>query len=236
MIVRGTAKAQTGCAMTLIIHEAPAVRLSRDELDPWRSVPVAIVGDELNRAQVMQAAIKPVAEGMGFVGQAVTVRCMVGDNLALHHAIAQAPPGTVIVADARAHADTAVWGGLMHAAAEHKGIAAVVVDGAMRDVAELRASKLPAYCRAIVPAGPHKGFGGEINGPIQCGGVSLGAGDLVLGDDDGVVVIRLDQLTGLFERCQARLEREKTVVAGIKAGKSTIELLGLPRSDDEVAG
>ena len=222
--------------MTLTIHDAPAVRLSRDELDPWRAIPVAIVGDELNRTQVMQAAIKPVAAGMSFVGQAVTVRCMVGDNLALHHAIDRAPPGAVIVADARAHADTAVWGGLMHTAAEHKGIAAVVVDGAMRDVAELRESKLPAYCRAIVPAGPHKGFGGEINGPIQCGGVSLAAGDLVLGDDDGVVVVRMDQLAGLLQRCRARLEREQQVVAGIKAGKSTIELLGLPTSDDEDAG
>jgi regulator of RNase E activity RraA len=219
--------------MALTLHDGTTERLSREQLEVWRTIPVAIIGDELNRAQMMHAAIKPVAPGMGFVGQAVTVRCMVGDNLALHHAIAQTYAGAVIVADARGHEDTAVWGGIMHSAALQKGIAAAVVDGAMRDVAELRVSGLPAYCRAIVPAGPHKGFGGEVNGTIHCGGVSLRAGDVVIGDDDGVIAVRLDQLDGLLERCQARMKNEDRVIAGIKAGRSTIELLGLPSADSE---
>jgi regulator of RNase E activity RraA len=219
--------------MALTVHRNTARRLGRAELDAWRTVPVAIVGDELNRAQMMRAAIKPVAPNMGFVAQAVTVRCMVGDNLALHHALAQSFPGCCIVADARGHEETAVWGGLMHLAARQQEVAAVIVDGAMRDVAELRASGLPAYCRAIVPAGPHKGFGGEVNGAIQCGGANVRPGDLVIGDDDGVIVVALDQLDGLLERCQARMRNEDAIVANIKAGKTTIELLGLPLADSE---
>ena len=218
--------------MTLTIHASEARRLGAADLAPWRDVPVAVIGDELNRGRMMQAAIKPVAPGMGFVGQAVTVRCMVGDNLALHHALTLCSPGNVIVADARGHEDTAVWGGIMHKAAHARSLAAIVVDGAMRDVAELRESGLPAYCRAIVPAGPHKGFGGEINGPIQCGGVAVEPGDLVVGDDDGVIVIPLDQLEGLHARCLARMKNEQAVLAGIEAGKTTVELLGLPPAEE----
>ena len=219
--------------MALRVNRFTARRLSPAQLDVWRTVPVAIVGDELNRAKMMQAAIKPLAPGLGFAAQAVTVRCMVGDNLALHHALANSFAGCCIVADARGHEDTAVWGGLMHLAARQREVAAVVIDGALRDLAELRASGLPAYCRAVVPAGPHKGFGGEVNGTIQCGGVSVHSGDLVIGDDDGVIVVALDQLDGLFERCQARMKSEEAIVAGIEAGKTTLELLGLPPADDE---
>ena len=101
----------------------------------------------------------------------------------------------------------------------------------MRHPAELRDSGLPAFCRAIVPAGPHKGFGGAINGPIQCGGVPVNPGDLVLGDDDGVVVIRPDQIDGLLKRCRARMAMEEKMIAAIDAGKTTVELLGLPPAD-----
>ncbi len=219
--------------MALTLYDGTTQRLSREQLEVWQTIPVAVIGDELNRAQMMHAAIKPVAPDMGFAGQAVTVRCMVGDNLALHHAIGQAYPGAVIVADARGHEETAVWGGILHSAALQKGGAAVVIDGAMRDVAELRVSGLPAYCRAIVPAGPHKGFGGEVNGTIHCGGVSVRPGDVIIGDDDGVIAVRLDQLDGLLERCQARMKNEDKIIAGIKAGKSTVELLGLPPVDSE---
>lgn len=214
--------------MALTMRDSPDYSLSQRQREDWRAIPVAIIGDELNRAQIMHAAIKPVAPGMAFAGQALTVHCMVGDNIALHHAVANAPAGAVLVVDARGHEDTAIWGDILHTAALHKGVAAVVIDGAMRDVAELRVSRLPAYCRAIVPAGPHKGFGGEINGPIQCGGVSVRPGDLVVGDDDGIVVVRPDQQDGLLERCRTRMEQEESMIAAINDGRTTVDLLGLP--------
>ncbi len=218
--------------MSLTINDAPAPSLTTDELNAWRGMPASIVGDELNRGQVMHAAIKPVAPEMATVGLAVTVRCMVGDNLALHHAVARAPRGTVLVVDARAHQDTAVWGEILNVAAKQRGIAGVVIDGAARDVDALRRCELPVFVRAVVPSGPHKGFGGEINVPIQCGGVPVAPGDLIVADGDGVAVVRPGQLGGLLERCRARRRREADVIAQVRAGGTTVDVLELPGPDE----
>lgn len=218
--------------MALHIYPAPEVSLSQRQVDAWKDIPVSIVSDELNRAQTMQAAVKPVIPGTGFAGLAVTVGCMVGDNLAPHHALQHAAPGSVIVIDARGHEDTALWGEILHRAATCRGVAGVVVDGAVRDLAALRQSKLPVFARAAVPAGPHKGFGGAINAPIQCGGVSVTPGDLVIGDDDGVVVVRPDQLEGLMDRCRKRMRREAEILDQVEQGVSTVALLGLPGPED----
>jgi regulator of RNase E activity RraA len=180
----------------------------------------------------MQAAIKPVGPGMGFAGQALTAQTMVGDNGTLHYALTKAWPGAVLIVDARGHEETAVWGGILVAAALARKISAVVIDGAVRDVAELRESGVAVYARAVVPNGPHKGFGGSVNSPVQCGGVPVNPGDVVVGDEDGVVVIRPDQLPGLMERCQARIQKEEAFLEKIKAGVSTVELMGLPPADE----
>ncbi|MDH3280005.1 MAG: hypothetical protein OEQ18_02610 [Gammaproteobacteria bacterium] len=220
--------------MALTVHVAPASAFTGDEIRVWREIPTSIVGDELNRGQIMQAAIKPVAPGRSFAGPAITVRCMVGDNLALHHALTCARPGDILVVDARGHEDTAVWGEILHTAARQCGIAGIVIDGATRDVGALRGSDLPVYVRAVVPSGPHKGFGGEINAPVQCGGVPVAPADLIIGDDDGVVVVRPYQLAGLLQRCQNRLRREAELLAQVRAGVSTVELLGLPAPEETV--
>ena len=214
--------------MALIINEAPAERLSDTELAAWRNIPPAVISDELNRSGAMAAAIKPLAPGMTCVGQALTVQCMVGDNAPLHYAVTKAWPGAVVVADARGHTDTAVWGGILTFAAKQRGIVGVVVDGGVRDVAELRESGIAVFARGAVPRGPHKGFGGEINGAVQCGGVAVDPGDLIVADDDGVVVITPAQRAGLLERCQARIAKEQEMLAGLKAGKTTVELSGMP--------
>ncbi|MEK9752707.1 MAG: aminotransferase class I/II-fold pyridoxal phosphate-dependent enzyme, partial [Rhodospirillaceae bacterium] len=158
-------------------------RLERRELDAWEGVAPAIVGDCMNRAQVMAARIKPLSPGIRLIGQARTVNCMVGDNAAIHVAIDLAEPGEVLVVDARAHLDTAVWGGIMTRAAMQRGLAGIVLDGALRDAAEIRELGFAAFCAGVVPAGPSKGFGGVIDGAISCGGVAVASGDLIVGDE-----------------------------------------------------
>ena len=213
--------------MALEMNDSPAQRISSDEISAWREIPTAVISDDLNRTGTMHAAIKPIGPGMNFAGQALTAQTMVGDNGTLHYALTTAWPGCVIVVDARAHLETAVWGGILTAAAQASGVIAVVIDGAVRDVAELRESGLAIYARGVIPNGPHKGFGGSVNGPIQCAGVAINPGDLVVGDEDGVVVIRSDQLPGLMERCQARIIKEEAFLEKIEAGVSTVELMGL---------
>ncbi len=214
--------------MALELKAAPEGLMSDAELAAWHDIPPAVISDELNRTGAMAAAIKPLAPGMKVVGQALTVQTMVGDNAALHYCLTVAWPGAVIVVDARGHLGTAVWGGILTYAAKHVGIAGVVIDGSVRDVAELRESGVAVYARGAVPSGPHKGWGGSVNVSVQCGGVAVDPGDLIVADDDGVVVVARRQMDGLLERCRARVAKEKTILERIDAGVTTVELQGLP--------
>ena len=217
--------------MALTVNKSIKDRLSEAELAAWRKIPSAIISDELNRTGTMVAAIKPLVPGTTFAAQALTAQVMVGDNAPLHHGVLEAWPGCAIAVDARGHLDTAVWGGVLTYMAKARGVTAVIVDGAIRDVAELRESGIAVYCRGAVPNGPHKGFGGAVNVPIQCGGASVDPGDLLVGDDDGVVVVRPDQLDGLIDRCRTRIAHEEEVLKQIDAGKSTVEITGIPPID-----
>ncbi len=217
--------------MSLIINDPPEAWLSDDERATWRSIPTAVISDELNRACAMAAAIKPIAENMTFAGQALTARIMVGDNAPLHYALASAWPGCVLVVDARGHVDTAVWGGVLTHAAMVKGVSALVVDGSIRDVDEIRQSGFTAFTRGVAPNGPHKGFGGSVNAPIACAGVAVCPGDLVVGDADGVVVVQPDQMDGLLDRCRARMAKEEGILAKLDAGVDSYVLQGLPPPD-----
>ena len=213
--------------MTVTYRHPPERCIDPSELPAWAHTPVSIIGDELNRTQIMHSAIRPLAtDDRCFAGFALTVSSMVGDNLAAHHALSKARQHDVLVIDARSHEDTAVWGEVMQTAAVYREMAAVIIDGAVRDAAALRKSTVPVYARSICPAGPHKGFGGHINQAIQCGGVAIHSGDLVVGDSDGVVVIRPQQIAGLLKRCRERLAQEETMLTAIRAGTPTIELMG----------
>ncbi len=220
--------------MAIRIAQPSFDRLSAEALAAWKEIPTAVISDELNRTGTMAAAIGPLGPGMGFAAQALTVQAMVGDNAVLHHALLSAWPGCVLVVDGRGHEDTAIWGGILTAAAQARGVAALVVDGAVRDAAELRASGLSVYTRAVVPNGPHKGFGGGINVTIQCAGTTVRPGDLVVGDDDGIVVVPLDHPDGLeaiIGRARARIAKEEGILKKIADGVSTVELLGIPPAD-----
>jgi 4-hydroxy-4-methyl-2-oxoglutarate aldolase len=195
------------------------------------AIPVAILGDEVNRSCIMHSGIRPMGT-VKLSGIALTVECMVGDNSPLHYALARLSPGEIIVADARAHVETAVWGQIMHTCAKARGAAGVVIDGALRDSVAIAHSGLPAFARGVCPRGPHKGWGGSINRTIQCGGVAVSPGDLVIGDSDGVIVLSPDIIEGLFERCQRRLAHEALVLEQVSAGQLTITALGMPHDSD----
>lgn len=220
--------------MTIQRYKTDFKKLSQAELDKWKDLPPAVVSDCMNRTQVMAGAIKPVAEGMKVLGQARTVTCMVGDNSAAHVAIGMLEPGEILVIDAGGYEDTAIWGGIMTRAAVKRKIGGLVVDGAVRDVAEIREFGLPTFTRAVVPAGPHKGFGGIIDGPIACAGCPVKPGDIIIGDDDGVCVVPLERVDEILAASLDKVAKEEATNTGTEGGELPGARMGL--AEPEIIG
>jgi 4-hydroxy-4-methyl-2-oxoglutarate aldolase len=207
--------------------QAPTRSLTDAELSAWRTIPAAVASDELNRTSTLDAGIRPMTRNGAFVGPAVTVRVAAGDNLALHHAVSQPGHGCVLMVDAGGYGRTAVWGGILHRAAEKAGYIAVVIDGCIRDSVEIGASNVSCYARGIVPAGPHKGWGGEINSAVQVGGAVVHPGDVVLADEDGVTIIPAADQAAVLERARARVEMEAGIMQRIERGEKTVDIFNL---------
>lgn len=214
--------------MALQRYDVTFEALSDAALTAWREIPAAVVSDVMNRSQVMAARIKPVGAGMRICGQARTVNCMAGDNSAPHHLIGMCKPGEVLVVDARGAVNVAIWGGIMTEAALHRKLGGIVVEGAIRDVAEIRAHGFPAFSSAVVPAGPHKAFGGIIDGTVSVGDCPVSPGDLIIGDDDGVAVVPLAWTTRMLQAAQEKIASEAETIRRIRAGELTADMMGLP--------
>ncbi|NBP48863.1 MAG: RraA family protein, partial [Alphaproteobacteria bacterium] len=204
--------------MSVQIFKNDFAPLSAEKLIQWASIPPAIAGDVMNRQNVMAGRISPLSTGMTIVGQARTVSVLAGDNAALHEVIGRLNPKEVLVIDAANYSDRAVWGGILNTRAKLRGINGVVLDGAARDAAEMRAMGLPVFLSALSPAGPHKGWGGSIDDRISCGGVVVMPGDIILGDDDGVTVVPLNRADTILEASLARMAYEADILEKLASG------------------
>jgi len=202
-------------------------RANKAVLRKLKKIPTTIISDCLNRMNTMHAEIKAVLTNAKIVGQAITVQSMVGCNLASHKAIYVAKPGDIIVFDARGYVHTSVWGGVQTIAAKKRGIGGVVVDGSIRDVNEIKKLRFPVFCKGVTPAGPHKGWSDNINVPISCGGCPVIPGDVIVGDEDGVVVIPLTNVSEILRLCEKTIKKEREWVSKIKKGIPTTRILGL---------
>lgn len=196
----------------------------------FEKLSTSTISDAMNRLNSMKADIKPIIEmGHGVAGPAVTVQCIVGDNLIIHRAIYVAQPGDILVIDARGHKDTSVWGAIMTRAARIRGIRAVVLDGTTRDLRENREMEFPIFCLGAVPAGSQKSWAGNINVTIQCGGAAVSPGDIIVGDDDGVVVVPADIAEKVLAAAKKRVVLEKKWIKDLESGKTTLEVIGLDK-------
>lgn len=209
-------------------HKVAFPRLAAADLAKWQGAEAAAVSDCLDRGYALDGGIKPLDRSMRLVGQARTVRCMAADNSALHAAINMIEPGDILIADAGGYLGNAVWGGLMTEAAVLKKIGGLVIDGAVRDSDEIIQHAFPCFARGTVPAGPHKNFGGEIDGPIACGGVAVRAGDLVIGDADGVTIVPIERAENVYSAYQALKAKEARALAALAQGGTLAEIYGVP--------
>jgi len=214
--------------MSVQIFKNDFAPLSAEKLIQWASIPPAIAGDVMNRQNVMAGRISPLSTGMTIVGQARTVSVLAGDNAALHEVIGRLNPKEVLVIDAANYSDRAVWGGILNTRAKLRGINGVVLDGAARDAAEMRAMGLPVFLSALSPAGPHKGWGGSIDDRISCGGVVVMPGDIILGDDDGVTVVPLNRADTILDASLARMAYEADILEKLATGADVSGLFPSP--------
>lgn len=185
------------------------LRPSPDLVSIVSNFSTANVADIMGKSVCMNSHIKPIAADMRVVGPAVTVKLHPGDNLMAHIGIDVAQPGDVLVIDNRGNEDFGPFGELMGLAAQAKGIAGLVIDGMIRDIAALRRMGFPVFARGSSPNGTNKEGPGEVNSLISCGGVPVNPGDLVIGDDDGVVVIPKEKLPGVIKAVQKKIASEK---------------------------
>jgi len=209
-------------------------RPPKDLVAQFGTLSTSIISDVMNRMNAMNADIKPITEVGTVAGPAITVQCIVGDNLIIHKAIYVAQQGDVLVIDARGHRDTSVWGSIMSRACMSRGIRAVVLDGTTRDISENREMRFPVFCLGVVPAGSQKNWGGNINVPIHCAGAEVSPGDIIVGDADGVVMVPAGMAKEILERAKARVSMEERWIAEIENGKSTLEVIGLDKKLDRL--
>jgi RraA family protein len=196
-------------------------------IERWRKVPPAVAGDNMNREHSMNASIEPVAPGFAMVGHARTVSVMAGDNSAIHAMLPLMRPGEILVITAGGAGEVAIIGEIIVECAKKQGVAGIVIDGAVRDVASLRTLGVPVFAAGATPRGPHKGFGGEIDGAIACGGVVVRPGDLVLGDDDGVAIVPRGLCDAVLPLAEAQVAKEAAIIAKVRSGVTTAELQGI---------
>jgi regulator of RNase E activity RraA len=192
--------------------------------------PSCVVADAQERAGVMHSYITPLTNDARFVGPALTVRLEPGNQVDCLDALAVAQEGDVIVVDAAGETETSIWGGLMAGLCNMKGVVGAVVDGAIRDTDEIRDLGFFIFSKAIVPRSTHTQYSGrmepiEINVPIQCAGVVVNPGDIVLGDEIGVTVVPLEQAAQILEKAREQADKEEQTRARIREGKSVEELL-----------
>ncbi|MBN2335672.1 dimethylmenaquinone methyltransferase [Candidatus Bathyarchaeota archaeon] len=198
------------------------------------ALPAANIADALGKPCrfTVDPSIRPAYPGVRLAGVAVTVREAPDCNLMSHAAIDLMAGGDVLVVDAGGYVGSAVGGFLMSRKMMSKGVAGVVVDGAWRDRSEIVSHRFPVFCRGWQPGGPHKDQPGSVNVPVSVGGVVVYPGDVVVGDDDGVVVVPRDSAEEILRRATEIHRREAEVIGDDR--KEAIERPGAYASEERL--
>ena len=194
-------------------------RPPRELVDRFAGIPSSNIGDMLNRMYCMRSDIKSYTRNLRLLGTAITVNAPEGDNLLFHRAIDLAEPGDVIVVNGSGSMSRSLCGEMMYTYAKARGVAGFVVDGCIRDSDALETLGFPVYAIGLTPQGPWKNGPGEINVPIACGGVVVFPGDILVGDSDGIVVIKPALAGEILSLSQKKYGDEKKKLAKYHRGE-----------------
>jgi RraA family protein len=186
----------------------------------FKTAATAVISDNLARLPGA-VGLRPFHRGGTMAGTALTVRTAGGDNLFIHQALELIRPGDVIVVDGGGDIGRALVGEIMASIAAHRGAAGFVIDGAVRDAGVLAKSDFPCFARAAIHRGPYKNGPGAINVPVTVGGMVVTPGDIVIGDEDGVVAFPQAIATELLSAVRAQEAKEAEILKSICEGRYT---------------
>jgi RraA family protein len=187
-------------------------------IQAFARIPVANVSDCMTRMTAGGPRLRPMHKGGKLAGPALTVKSRPGDNLMIHKALTMAQPGDVIVVDAGGDLTNALFGELMVNTAIRRGVAGVVLNGAVRDCDVIAQLDFPLYAAGVTHRGPYKDGPGEINVPIAIDGMVIAPGDLILGDADGLLCVPFDDVEAVLEASRKKVKLEEQMMADIQAG------------------
>jgi 4-hydroxy-4-methyl-2-oxoglutarate aldolase len=224
----GIKDAEVNFMADYVVHRT----IVREDLDAGRSAElrrlgVATVSEAQARRGLLDPAIRPLKTGLAVAGPAVTVEMPAGDNLMLHAAIELLEAGDMLVVTTWPPSLHGVFGDLLAEACHWRGVAGVVLDAGVRDVAAIRSLGLPVWARAIYAGGAQKHEGGRVNVPVTAGGAAVAPGDFVLADDDGVVCVPRRDVDTVIRRGEERAAREQQTRTRLRAGALSLDLSNL---------
>lgn len=198
-------------------------RPSKEIIEAFSKQASATVHEASGRKGPVASAIKPIAKGIKICGPALTVQCAPGDNLMLHKALEIAQPGDVIVATTNGGYEYGYWGGLMATSAIARNLGGLAIDGCIRDSEEIINMGFPIFARGFSIRGTVKNTLGLINYPTVFGGIMVEPGDLILGDDDGIVVVKRSECEEMLEKSIKRVKAEEEKTKILQSGISSVE-------------
>lgn len=195
-------------------------RPSQELVDAYRGIPSSNIGDCVKKLNCMFGGIRAFNH-LPLVGTAFTVKAPSGDNLVAQMALDYIKPGDILVIDGAGYTDRALVGGMMLAYAQMRGLGGFVVDGAIRDLDDIRQGDIPVFAKAVTPLGPYREGPGEMNVPVVCGGQVVMPGDILVGDEDGVVVVPRLDAQELLDAVRSNLAGEQEALGRMRKGTYT---------------
>lgn len=196
---------------------------------------VATVHEAQSRTGLLNPCMRPIYPSARVAGSAVTVSCQPGDNLMIHAAIEVCQPGDVLVVTTTSESTDGMFGELLATSCQAHGIAGLVIDAGVRDVTDLTAMNFPVWSKAISAQGTVKATPGSVNIDVVCAGAIVHPGDVIVGDADGVVVVRRKSAAEIAALGQKRIEKEQKSRERLKAGELGVHFYGLRASSRSLA-